>query len=714
MIIQNLFMRYLILTYLFVFTFLLASAQDSNLDSLRTSLLIAQEDSTKVNAMNDLSSAFLTSNLDSAKHYIETAINIAKTGTNPKLYIRSINHSGLYEWHRGNLEVAIDSFRAALALSHQHNSKRQTAVISGNIGMLFTQTGYPDSAVHYLEYSLQLNRERNDSAQITKNLMDLSNHFTGIGKYSKGLEYMQEVRAYYEKKKLHFNLTYIYANLGVIYARLHDFDQAYYYYQQSRASDKLTDETDIESLNLTNLALLFVELTEQYDSAYNYFHKIDSILVLDYDEDLHFSNLVNEGSLDLKRGDGSAAIEKFRNAIELTPFQLSKKYQVAVYINFGEAYLRTNLLDSARININRGLELAKELNSYEHLQKAYYNLFLVDSIENHFANALAAYQLYATYTDSLWNNDSKAKIAELEILYQTEKNRIENIRLKEDTEHKEAIIFKQQIIGGLIMLALLVALVLFIVLIRSTKKIRYSNNLLEEHKKQLIELNITKDKFFSIIAHDLKSPFTSLLGFIEILEMEHQLMSEAQRIEIIQNLEKTATNTYNLLTNLLDWARSQRNQIQYKPEHFNLKEKVTNLTQFLKQRLLIKNLSLTIEIDDKLNLTTDPQLLQAVLMNLTNNAIKFTPDNGFIEITATEKETYLEICVRDNGIGIPKEKANKLFTIDNKYQRQGTNGELGTGLGLILCKEFVDLMNGSITVNSTEGKGSIFCLRLNH
>jgi signal transduction histidine kinase len=163
-----------------------------------------------------------------------------------------------------------------------------------------------------------------------------------------------------------------------------------------------------------------------------------------------------------------------------------------------------------------------------------------------------------------------------------------------------------------------------------------------------------------------------------------------------------------LLQNLLEWSRSQTGRLIFNPREIELNRIVDNSISVLRSLADQKNIRIEFNFDDDLSLFADPLMIETVLRNLINNAIKFTPENGLIEITANQIEDQISICVKDSGIGISKEDTMNLFRIDSTVKRKGTNNEDGSGLGLILCKEFVDKNNGTIWVNSTPDEGSSF------
>jgi signal transduction histidine kinase len=234
----------------------------------------------------------------------------------------------------------------------------------------------------------------------------------------------------------------------------------------------------------------------------------------------------------------------------------------------------------------------------------------------------------------------------------------------------------------------------------------------EEIKHQNEELHkhiATKDKFFSIIAHDLRSPFNGFLGLTQIMAEELPSLTMAEIQEIAVGLRDSATNLFRLLENLLSWSRMQQGLIPFNPHDVQLLSIVEESSAILNESAKRKNIGLTYDISTDLSIFADSNLLQTVIRNLVSNAIKFTTNGGSVLVSArTVENRKVEISIKDSGIGISTTMVSDLFRLDSKAGRKGTAGEPSTGLGLMLCKEFVGMHGGTIWVKSEEGKGSVF------
>lgn len=245
-----------------------------------------------------------------------------------------------------------------------------------------------------------------------------------------------------------------------------------------------------------------------------------------------------------------------------------------------------------------------------------------------------------------------------------------------------------------------------------TIKIEEQNQLIVSKNQELKDLIGTKDKLFSIIGHDLGNQFNIIVGFLEVLVSDYKKLDASKVERHLINISNTSKYAYNLLENLLTWARMQTNLMQFNPEVFNVNEKIKEATKLHEGASAKKNIKIEVFSDAEINIYADKNMFSTVFRNLVANAIKFTHENGNISITVKRGANFCEISVKDNGVGISEQDIQEIFKIDSKHKTLGTKGERGTGLGLILCKEFVEKNGGKIAVKSEIGKGSEFSFTL--
>jgi len=271
---------------------------------------------------------------------------------------------------------------------------------------------------------------------------------------------------------------------------------------------------------------------------------------------------------------------------------------------------------------------------------------------------------------------------------------------------------------SLIVTIILIALVLYVInrYILSLVTLAEQNsdrlNILYREKSELVA---TKDKFFSIIAHDLRSPFQVLIGFSEMILSNYKIIDDNEKVSLLHNIKDTSDRTLKLLDNLLVWAKSQSGKIRYKFEEINLSDLISGVYYEFSLIAQKKEIALSFDCNKGLTVYGDYNSLETIIRNLTTNAIKFTSKKGCVTIKAESyniDENYIVVSVIDSGVGIPADDINRLFSIEKNFSTKGTDNESGTGLGLLLCKEFAEKNGGNIFVESTVGVGSTFYITI--
>ncbi len=233
-----------------------------------------------------------------------------------------------------------------------------------------------------------------------------------------------------------------------------------------------------------------------------------------------------------------------------------------------------------------------------------------------------------------------------------------------------------------------------------------------DRTEELRKANAAKDKFFSIIAHDLKSPFNTLLGFSELMLDNWEGFTDEEKQEFVQDINKASKNTFTLLQNLLEWSRSQTGRIKVEAFNFLVSDVLDQNLDVLNQHAESKGIKIVSSVNPDYVCLADKNMISTVFRNLISNAIKFSHSGDTIKITSSIKENFYKFCITDSGIGMDEKTRQELFNLNSKTQRLGTSQESGTGLGLILCKEFVEKNGGEISVTSKVNEGSSFCFTL--
>ena len=384
----------------------------------------------------------------------------------------------------------------------------------------------------------------------------------------------------------------------------------------------------------------------------------------------------------------------------------------------GGAYRELGQYESAINTFYKSLQLADD---YEYYLKQlnYLDLALTYEEQGRIEEAYHAFKMHDQYQDTLRQEERQNQVAELEKQYETQQKEAEIERLSVSREIDQLQIKRDKELRafGIILILVLVAAIFFVSVAYLNKRrvndlLSLKNLKIEEQRKELEVLNASKNKFFSIIAHDLKNPFHTVMGYAYLIHKEYDRFSDIDRKRYASDIYKSSNSISRLLQNLLDWSRSQTGRLEYTPQELNFCDIYESIEHLLLPAAAQKNIELISEMPAQVTVYADPMMVETVMRNLLNNAIKFTNEKGQVKTVLKSEKEAVTVCVEDTGVGINPDDLNKLFQIDSKVKRKGTHEEDGTGLGLVICSEFVKKNGGRIWAESKLGQGSRFYFAL--
>lgn len=621
------------------------------------------------------------------------------------------NILGLHYWFTGAYDSALFSIRKTTRIDTLALPIHLRAEALNNTGTLHNILGNIDSAIHYATLALKIDEQRNNKAGMAKSHYDLSSLFRKRNKYELAARHaIQSVRLNEENNdypRLFNSLN----SLANIFLDLTDTANAIETYQRAIAIAEKTGDTSKMALIHSNLSAAMLELGNPRLALFN---ARQAIVLLNNRKNNKILPLAyfNAAQASAMLGFKDSAESYLRTGWQYYP-SFNQVEMAEIYLVKSDILFRLGQIDSARHYSVKAEALGKANELDAIVYRSVFQQASIDSARGKYLEALGKFQLATQLKEKTLNNKHRSRIEELRLLYETDKKDLENRHLYIQNKTKESIIFNQRLIIGIIIILFLLSLMLAWRLNSMRGKLEQQNIVISNTNHQLIELNKTKDKFLSIIAHDLKGPFNALLGLLENLTNEFGNFSDTEKLELLKSLQKTSQNTYSLLVNLLDWARAQREGFSNHPVRVEVSPLVEEVFTILSPRATQKKQQLLNEVPQEAICIIDRNVLLSVLINLVNNAIKFSPHGGSIRVKWNlTPEGKGIICVEDNGIGIPEDKLEHIFELDNQFKRRGTDQETGTGLGLLLVKEFLDVAGGRIQVKSTEGKGSTFCVFL--
>ncbi|HBX51514.1 MAG: hypothetical protein A2275_02945 [Bacteroidetes bacterium RIFOXYA12_FULL_35_11] len=555
--------------------------------------------------------------------------------------------------------------KEALKFALKFKNKKEEADALRLLGASYFMKSNYDTALFYLYKSLRLSEKQGEFKDKASALLNIGAAHTKLKKWDVAQGNYNEAILLFEKVGDILGISRAQNNLGWIYLEQNKYDKALEsFFQSIDAKKKLNDQKGIAH-SLGNIAIVYSRKNE-YQNAIKYYNQ--SIKITEKENDL-------------------AGTATNYEALGQLYFKM-KNYKLAE-----DAYKKSIIL--AKKSLLRNL-----------IRANYRNLYLLKKQQSQLEDALSFYEKYIEIKDSISNEQALKQISELQVQYGTEKKEKEIIILKNEKIIQALEMSKQKNIKNLILIILL--------LIAISSFILYSRYLLKRQSETRLKLlNAQKDKFFSIIAHDLKGPFGAFLNISETISTHFNTLEKEDIYTLSKLSYDSAIHVQNLLHNLLQWAMTQTNSLNFYPESLNLSFIIHANLSLFNASALEKKIIVNTDINKTALVHADKNVANTVMRNLINNAIKFTEESGTINIYAVSQGDKFVITVEDTGIGISKSDIEKLFRIDIENSSIGVSKEKGTGLGLILCKEFLEKNGEKIWVESEEGKGTkvIFTLK---
>jgi len=626
--------------------------------------------------------------------------------------------SGLYleisSFSRNDSAKSNSFTRKAYQLAVRNNQIPEQAKAFYYLGKTSYNSSDFEGAVHLFEKALPLFKLKNDTLNMTDcyKLMGLSYFFTNQGE--KAIAQFIEGMKLCENDKR--NTAKLISNVAMTHAKMRNTIDAINNYRKALKLNTFIHNLAGIAVNYNGLGDAF-NIANRQDSALLNFQKAYTIFKQIKKADNQAITLSNIAGIYLNYPDSlNKSIDYYTQARAIFQKLGWNQYEAEINQGIGIVLYKQGKYSRAIEAYNASLQLNDKYNRGMNIKTTNYKLLssAYESIGD-YKTALNYHKLYTQNSDSLEQNEKYEKLINLEKQYETKKKENEILKLNAKQELTEIQLRKNKQLKQLgYVTALLLLLFVFFMLKKYYDKIKL-NHLLEEKNRQieqseqeLRQLNAAKNKFFSIIAHDLKNPFHTVMGYSYLLSKDYERFSETERRKFAVDIYQSTNNIFRLLQNLLEWSKAQTGRLKYMPTEIEFGRILENSVSVLRALAEQKKIQLILSYRDNLQVFADPLMIETVLRNLINNAIKFTPENGLIEITAEQIENQVRINVIDNGVGISEEDVQNLFQIDSKVKRKGTNDEDGSGLGLILCKEFVDKNNGTLWVESSPGKGSTF------
>lgn len=588
----------------------------------------------------------------------------------------------------------IDSLKSVLVNSSE--AKERVQALSGlAMAMRYRNT---DSAASYAQqaHDLSVNEAYDWGIMISSYNLGIVSRIRGD--YDKALENYYRSLAIAEKINDEFYKRAILNALGVVHKIYEENELALANFNEAL---KLNDSDYASSSIKNNIGEVYLSMDE-YDSALKYCYGSLEIRERINDIEGQVKTLNNLGLIYLEMDNYDSAIIYLDKALEISKSNRDLLGQIKSEI--GKAMLYIKLLDYDK-SISQGLEI---LPKFETLDTKFERLEVYRILTDGYA-AMEDFQKAFEYqrksnllADSIFNEEKEKEINLLKL----NREAAENELLKNKNELQQVTIQKQKVLNISIIIILGIVFILGMVLLYLLLMKRKTNEALKSKAVELQNANVLKNKMLSIVSHDIKAPLNNLHSLINFVKSGRITETEFQKW--IADLSVQVSITRDFLNGLLHWAKYQMSHDLVKKEVVELKPLVASVVEILLPQIEEKGITVNNLSQAEISVKADREVIVLVLKNLLSNAIKFSYKNGEIEIGFVVKEKQAEVSIKDNGVGIESSKLDKLFDFESPYTTKGTSGEVGTGLGLAFCKEFIELNGGRIWVESKQGKGTTF------
>lgn len=585
--------------------------------------------------------------------------------------IETLNESAIVAARQGRFELSLTSFHRLLNRSKKNKDSANIAKAYNNIAGVHYYVGRNPEALSFYLKSLNIREKLKDTLGMATNLFNIANIYKDTGNDSLALLYYERALKTYKDLNYLDRQATCYNNIGIVYQNMLLPGKALENYMLSlEIRENLKDSVKIAT-NYINIAMIHFN-AEEYKKSLNYLDKA-------YKTRKESGNKPSLALILNSQGNCFRELGNHEKALKL----YEKSYKIGKEIG----------------------DLKRQIITAENISKVYEEL-------GNYKKALAYHQEFTDVKDSLLNIETSEKINELQTRFETKEKektidllnkekKIQSLKL-EKTEHQRIFLF----------ITVLLVLILLVVIFNRYRLKNKKNKQLKVMNSKLEELMAMKDKFFSIIAHDLKSPLLAFQSITNMLSENFDKIEGEKKHELIKKMNNSANLQYELLKNLLQWSASQTGRLEFNPQSMNLAESVERNFELLNDNASKKDVLLVNRIDKNLEVKADHNMLNTILRNLLVNAVKFNKQHGKVIVESKQQDDSVVVSVKDTGLGMEEKDLGKLFKIDVNPATIGNSKEKGSGIGLILCKEFIEKHKSKIWVDSKPGEGSIFSFNL--
>ncbi len=619
-----------------------------------------------------------------------------------------------YNVHRNRVRSR-DFQKQALQLAQHLKNDELIARVLIEFGKLESAEGNNAGAIEYYLSAIDYATRTGDHRDAAVSYSLLGNIYRIMGEYDDAINYITKAESHYAEEGYSEGQAWVQYSLANIYKDLDLLDEALDYFNKSLAvyADQVSQPGDSlgVAICLDQIGEIYFG-QEKFEVARKFVMR--SYIIHTEMNNIHgiVITLKNLGKIEYELKNYARSLQYLTRAINSKIDSKDVLVSSQIYEYMGRSLFEMGQPQAGIDTVKVGLNLATDAQQRKMENRLYGVLAEMYRKEGDLVSAYEYLSQQVASTKALADRLAELKISGMKNFHEREERRIQINTLNFENQLIKMKLDEQRRSQLYLALVLIMILVVSFVLIFLYLSKRKALQLVDAQRKELEDLVATKNKFFSIISHDLRSPVGSTMQLLATAIDVFPSLSREKVLELLTTMSEASSNTFRLLENLLIWSRIQTGTMQVYIDRLDLPEHIEPVLSMHKDQAIGKGLSLRNEIKEQIFVNADSDMFSGIMRNLISNAIKYTPRGGEIVISATQSESEVVVKIADTGIGIPPDQYENIFTLGNTFKRKGTSGESSSGLGLILVKEFVDKLGGEINVESEINKGTCFSVSL--
>lgn len=498
--------------------------------------------------------------------------------------------------------------------------------------------------------------------------------------------------------------------MGDYYGRLKDSKSQLYFYQMAYKEIPHHLNSHYEGILLAGIGLAN-ENSLDFEGADLYYNKVLDMAIEIKDKELQVISYRHLASVNFSLGNYLIALDLVNKGLGIVQddHNYSDRYIGEMDNLLGKIYFVLKDFGKSSRYLTTSMDIARRLKNNESVCQNYYDLYRLDSTQGNYKAAISSFILYKKMADSVQNAATDQRLAKFQIQFKMERNLAENKLLIKEGEHSKTVIALQAISLALLIVGMVVIGTGLFYLNRTNKQVESKNAIIKKQNDNLENINLVKDKLFSVVSHDLRGPILQVKGLLNLFQAGN--VSDEELLMLTPKVQENLDKTLELVDNLLIWSKNQMQGFKLRPSEFLHAKVVQENIRYFESQLLTKHISIRNELLPDELIFADREMINIVFRNLLSNAIKFTFETGTIRIFSYKTETSVVVGVEDSGVGVKEENIDKIFAFVN-YSTPGTLNEKGSGVGLKLCKDLIELNSGTIWYEPKTSGGSVFLFSL--